>query len=321
MKAFHRLPLYWQVCLINGLVFVVGTAALALSPATISPTVLVSEAVILALGIALILVTNFVLLRASLAPLDRLITMTESVDPQQPGRRLPEPASGPVAQLVRSFNSMLDRLEVERRTANGRALAAQEAERGRIAQELHDEVGQGLTAVLLGLRRSADNATGDLAEELQTVLEMARSSLTEVQDVARRLRPGVLDDLGLASALAALATDFSHGQLQVRRGIAPGLPELQTMTELVIYRVAQESLTNAARHARAETATLSLFVQGDEVVLKVADDGAGRLNQPEGSGIQGMRERALLVGGRFTIGTRVGGGTEVHLSVPVRGPA
>lgn len=320
MSAFDRLPLYWQVCVINGLVFVVGTAILAVSPATISPTVLVSEAVILAIGIAVILLTNFALLRTNLAPVDRLITMTESVDLQQPGRRLVESGNGPVSQLVRSFNSMLDRLEVERRTANARALAAQEGERARIAQELHDEVGQGLTAVLLGLRRTADRADGQLAEELGTLLELARTSLDEVQDVARRLRPGVLEDLGLISALAALATDFSHGGLHVRRGVAPGLPALDAKIELVIYRVAQESLTNVARHADAETVTLSLFTQGDDMVLKVADDGRGRLNQPEGSGIRGMRERALLVGGEFAIAPRVGGGTEVTLIVPAEAP-
>lgn len=318
MNTFHRLPLYWQVCLINGLVFVVGTAVLALSPATISPTVLLSEAIILTLGIMLILVTNFVLLRASLAPIDRLIGMTERVDLQQPGRRLPESGSGPVAQLIRSFNSMLDRLEVERRTANARALAAQEAERGRIAQELHDEVGQGLTAVLLGLRRSADRASGELADELNTVLEIARASLTEVQDVARRLRPGVLEDLGLTSALAALATDFSHGGLHVRRGIAPGLPALDPEAELVIYRVAQESLTNIARHAGATTATLSLSLQGDAVALRVVDDGHGVQGQQEGSGIKGMRERALLVGGRLSVSPHADGGTEVRLLVPTQ---
>lgn len=318
MNAFHRLPLYWQVCTINGLVFIVGTALLAVSPATVSTTVLWSEAIILTIGIAVILVTNFVLLRASLAPLDRLIGMTESVDLQQPGRRLPETGNGPVSHLVRSFNSMLDRLEVERRTANARAIAAQEAERGRIAQELHDEVGQGLTAVLLGLRRSADRATGDLADELHTVLEIARSSLEEVQDVARRLRPGVLEDLGLTSALTALATDFSHSGLHVRRGIAPGLPALDPDAELVVYRVAQESLTNIARHAGAHDVTLSLSVQGDGVALRIADDGHGIRDRPEGSGIRGMRERALLVGGRLTIGPYVDGGTEVRLVVPVR---
>ena len=318
MSAVSRLPLYWRVCLINGLVFVIGTAALVISPATVSARVLVSEAVVLAIGLTVILVVNSLLLRASLAPLDRLIRMMDSVDLQRPGQRLPETGNGTVSHLVRSFNTMLARLETERGTSNARALAAQEAERHRIAQELHDEVGQSLTAVLLGLKRVADRAPGDLGEDLRQVQETARASLQEVGQVARRLRPGVLEDLGLLSALAALATDFSaHSGVYVRRGFAPGLPGLSPDAELVIFRVAQEALTNAARHAGADTVDLSLSKQGDCLALRVADNGRG-LHGREGAGIRGMRERALLVGGDLMIGPRTGGGTEVLLLVPTR---
>ena len=132
-----RLPLYWRVCLINGVVFVVGTAALVISPATVSAPVLVSEAVVLTIGLTVIVVVNSLLLHASLAPLDRLARMMDSVDLQRPGQRLPETGNGTVSQLVRSFNAMLRRLETERGTSNARALAAQEAERHRIVQELH----------------------------------------------------------------------------------------------------------------------------------------------------------------------------------------
>lgn len=153
MKTGAGMPLYWRVCLINGLVFVVGTAALALAPVTVSATVLVSEAVVLVLGLVGIVVLNSVLLRTSLAPLDRLIRLMDTVDLQRPGRRLPESGTGAVGQLVRGFNAMLERLETERGRSNAKALAAQEAERHRIARELHDEIGQGLTAVLLGLKQ------------------------------------------------------------------------------------------------------------------------------------------------------------------------
>jgi two-component system sensor histidine kinase UhpB len=315
-----RLPLFWRVCLINGVVFVVGTAALAISPATVSARVLVSEAVVLTVGLTVIVVVNSLLLRASLAPLDRLARMMDGVDLQRPGQRLPETGNGTVSQLVHSFNTMLTRLETERGTSNARALAAQEAERHRIAQELHDEVGQSLTAVLLGLKNVADRAPSDLGEELHLIQETARASLQEVGQVARRLRPGVLDDLGLLSALAALATDFSaHGGVYVRRGFAPGLPDLTPDTELVIYRVAQEALTNAARHADADTVELSLSRQGGCVALRVADNGRGLHGRAEGAGVRGMRERALLVRGDLTIGPRTGGGTEVRLLVPTRG--
>jgi two-component system sensor histidine kinase UhpB len=319
VDSFARLPLYWRVCLINGLVFVVGTVVLAASPATVSARVLVSEAIVLTVGITVILVMNALLLRTSLAPLDRLIRLMEDVDLQRPGQRLPTGGTGPVAHLERSFNEMLDRLELERSTANARALAAQEAERHRIAQELHDEVGQGLTAVLLGIKRASDRSPADLRGELDSVLEIARSSLDEVRDVARRLRPGVLEDLGLLSALAALATDFSsHSGVHVRRGFVPGLPDLDPEAELVIYRVAQEALTNVARHADAELVQMSLSIQGSGVALQVADDGRGPGAILEGAGIRGMRERALLVGAELTIRGRVGGGTEVRLVVPGR---
>ncbi|MET0694227.1 MAG: sensor histidine kinase [Propionibacteriaceae bacterium] len=298
--------------------FILGTAALAVSPATVSTQVLVSEAIVLTFGLAVILALNSLLLRASLLPLDRLIRLMESVDLDRPGRRLPETGDPTVRPLVRAFNQMLARLEAERGANNARALAAQEAERHRIAQELHDEIGQGLTVVLLGLKRSIDRAPHDIADELRLVQEAARSSLDEVREVARRLRPGVLQDLGLLSALAGLATDFSkHSGAHVRRGFAPGLPALVPDTELVVYRVAQEALTNAARHSGADTVDLSLSRQGESVALRIADNGHGVDDLTEGAGIRGMRERAALVGGQLTIGPRMGGGTEVRLLVPV----
>lgn len=318
MSVLTRLSLFWRVSLINGLVFAAGTAVLAFSPATVSSRVLWSEGVVLACGLTAMLFANSLLLRRSLAPLDRLMRLMERVDMLRPGERLPETREdGAVAQLVRGFNRMLHRLEAERGASSAHALAATEGERQRIAQELHDEIGQSLTAVLLGLKRAADRAPAPLAEELRMLQETARTSLDEVRAVARRLRPGVLDDLGLASALAALASDFtSHTGVRVVRNHAPGLPALTREAELVIYRVAQEALTNVARHADARSAELSLSGQGDGVVLRVVDDGSGVRGRPEGAGIRGMRERALLIGARLSIEGRTGGGTEVRMVVP-----
>ncbi|WP_371403309.1 sensor histidine kinase [Kribbella sp. NBC_00662] len=310
------MPLYWRVCLINGLVFVVGTAALALAPVTVSATVLVSEAVVLVLGLIGIVVLNSVLLRTSLAPLDRLIRLMDTVDLQRPGRRLPESGTGAVGQLVRGFNAMLERLETERGRSNAKALEAQEAERHRIARELHDEIGQGLTAVLLGLKQLSSRVPAAVQLELMEVQETARATLDEVGGVARRLRPGVLEDLGLQSALASLATDFSSHGMQVRRITSPGLPDLGSERELVIYRVAQEALTNAARHSKARTVRLSLQRQGMTVILAVDDDGIGLRGAEEGTGIRGMRERALLIGAELTVGPGESG-TSVRLTVPL----
>jgi two-component system sensor histidine kinase UhpB len=320
VHSFASLPLYWRVCLINALVFLVATIVLVVSPATVSSQVAVSELGVLAMGLVLIMVFNSLLLRSSLAPVDRLITLMQRVNSERSGERLPVTGEEPVRHLVESFNAMMSRLELERARSNAQALAAQEAERHRIAQELHDEIGQGLTVVLLGLKRVVDAAPTELAEELRMVQDTARASLDEVREVARRLRPGVLEDLGLVSALAALATDFSiHNAGSVRRSIATGLPVLASDIELVIYRVAQEALTNVARHAEADTVELSLSKLGDTLELRVADNGRGLAGTMQGAGMRGMRERALLVGGELTIGSPTNhGGTEVRLVIPFR---
>jgi two-component system sensor histidine kinase UhpB len=305
------------VCITNGLVFVLGTLVLAFSPATVSQRVLVSEAVVLGVGLAVIMTLNAMLLRSLLSPLDRLTKVMEKIDLRTPGRRLEHPSHGPAAALGHGFNAMLERLEQERSLSTARALAAQEEERRRIAQELHDEVGQSLTAVLLGLKRALDDAPPETAARLAPVQDTARASLEEVRRISQRLRPGMLEDLGLVSSLSSLASDFTtHTKVTVSRGFAPGLPALPRDSELVLYRVAQEALTNVARHANASEVELGLTRRGGSVVLRVADNGLGYRAQ-EGSGIQGMRERALLVGGTLEIGTREGGGTEVTLSVPV----
>jgi two-component system, NarL family, sensor histidine kinase UhpB len=311
------LPLYWRVCLINGAVFIAGTLALVLSPATISAEVLRSEAIVLSVGLTAILVTNALLLRTVLTPLDRLSRLMSTIDLRRPGQRLPVAGSGVVAELIHTFNAMLARLEAERSASTGRVLAAQETERQRIGRELHDEVGQMLTVVLLGLQQAGHRAPPDLAADLQSLQDSTRTSLDEVRRIAGRLRPGMLENLGLVSSLNALATEFtSHTEVRVRRGFAPGLPQMSRETELVIYRVTQEALTNIARHARASTVQLTLSRQGNGVTLRIADDGAGMRDSEAASGIQGMQERALLVGGKLTIEPCVGGGTEITLAIP-----
>jgi two-component system sensor histidine kinase UhpB len=319
MAPFSSLPIYWRVCLINAAVFLLGTVILLASPATVSD-VSVGELGVLALGLGVIMVANALLLRSSLVPVDRLVAQMQRVELERLGQRLPETRDGSVHQLVASFNTMTSRLELERARTNARALAAQEAERHRIARELHDEIGQGLTVVLLGLERAARTAPPDLEPELRMLQETARASLHEVREVARRLRPGVLEDLGLVNALAALASDFSrHTGGAVRRSFVTDLPPLSAEQELVLYRVAQEALTNAARHAGARNVRLALTTDADSVELVVADDGRGLARAPEGTGLRGMRERTLLVGGRLSVRSPgAEGGTEVRLRVPLR---
>ncbi|MFB4277485.1 histidine kinase [Nonomuraea sp. MTCD27] len=308
--------LFRRLVLINGLVFAAGTIVLALSPATVSSPVLLTEVPVLVVGLVVMLAANALLLRRSLAPLDALTTLMQRVDLLRTGDRLTDSGNSDLTHLIDTFNAMLDRLEAERSASSAHALAAQEGERSRIARELHDEIGQSLTVVLLGLKRVVDRAPADLREELHGVQETVRASLDEVRQVARRLRPGVLEDLGLHSALSALATDVSRmSGIPVTRAVAPDLPELGTDVELVLYRIAQESLTNIARHARATRAELSLAIEDGHLVLRVSDDGRGGAIQ-DGAGIRGMRERALLIGARLTVDSPPGAGTRVSLAIP-----
>ncbi len=315
------MPLFWRVVLTNGLVFVVGTLVLAFSPATVSQRVRTTEAAVLAVGLLVIVGVNAVLLRSLLRPLDRLTATMREIDLRSPGLRLDDQGRGPAAALVEGFNEMLDRLERERSATRAHALSAQEAERQRIAQELHDEVGQSLTVVLLGLKQARDRATDpEVVATVETLQETTRSALEEVRRISQRLRPGLLEDLGLLNSLASLATELTEtAGIPVAKGFGPGLPTLGPETELVVYRVAQEALTNVARHARATSVHLGLTRRGGSLVLRVADDGRGPRpgGHVEGSGIQGMRERALLVGGSLRVGRQEGGGTEVVLVVPV----
>src|SRR5713226_2837721 len=146
--GFSRLPLLWRVFAINAALLVAATLLLALTPVTIHAPIALVEVGDLAVGLAVMLAANLLLLRPTFAPLERLVQRMRTVDLLRPGQRLAESGGVEVAELVRTFN---ERLEVERRESGGRALAAQEAERLRIARGLHDEVGQVLTGVLLQL--------------------------------------------------------------------------------------------------------------------------------------------------------------------------
>ncbi|MFF7104080.1 MULTISPECIES: HAMP domain-containing sensor histidine kinase [Streptomyces] len=312
------MSLFWRIFALNAVVLGTATALLLWAPVTVSVPVLLTEAIILVGGLAVMLIANAALLRIGLAPLGRLTRLMTTVDLLRPGQRLPEQGRGETAELISTFNAMLERLEHERAASSARALLAQEGERRRIAQELHDEVGQSMTAILLVLKKAADEADEPLRGELQQAQEITRESLDEVRRLVRRLRPGVLEDLGLVSALTSLATEFAtHTGLRVSRSFDADLPELDPESELVLYRVAQEALTNAARHAEATKVEMSLKHTGGTVTLTVKDDGRGTGVAREGAGIRGMRERALLVGAALDIASEPRAGTQVRLAVPV----
>src|SRR5688572_16297329 len=311
--------MFWRVFCTNASVLVLAFAGLVFAPVTVSVPIGAGELLVLALGMVALLAANLILLRPVFAPLDNLAETVRRHDPLAPGPRA-ELKGGPVVvALAQTFNDMLDRLESERRESARQALMVQEAERQRIARELHDEVGQTLTGVILQIEGLAGNIPDELRGQLDELRETARHGTEEVRRIARRLRPEALEDLGLGSALAALAASIGEqAQLRIDRRLEPGLP-LSQEQELVVYRIAQEALTNVARHADATEVQLHLERTDGRAILTVRDDGGGL---PPGAfrssqGIRGMRERAMLIGAQLTIGEPATGGTEVRLSVPL----
>jgi two-component system, NarL family, sensor histidine kinase UhpB len=306
-----------RVALLNSAVLAVACLALALGPATVSAPIHLRELVVLLAGLAATMAANLLVVRRAFVPLERLTRVMRTVDPLAPGTRLRvEHPAREVRELAEAFNDMLERLESERRNSARRVVRAQEAERRRLARELHDELGQSLTGVLLQIDQAI--RTPDEAD-LEEAREGARRSLDDVRRIARDLRPDTLAELGLASALNALATRFTNQcGVVVDRHLDSDLPALDEDVEVVVYRVAQEALTNVARHADARRVTLELSHAGDAVTLIVDDDGRGVPSYvgSDARGITGMRERALLVHGRLWVGSGPAQGTRVRLEIP-----
>jgi two-component system, NarL family, sensor histidine kinase UhpB len=314
-----RLSLVWRLFGAYAAVGAVAVAVLVFAPISVSVPTAPREVVVLVVGFAIALVIYLVVLWRVLAPLERLTRLMQRIDPLTPGRRIDVVGGdAEVVALTEAFNAMLDRLETERRDSALRALAAQEAERQRIARELHDEIGQTLTGLLLRSETIARRAPQDIRVELEAIRETARRGAEDVRTIAHRLRPEVLDELGLRSALVALsASIIEPSGLDIERSVDDEL-DLSAEQELVIYRVTQEALTNVVRHADASRVQIQLRRTQDGVSLTIYDNGKGLPARTEANptGIRGMRERALLIGGELVIRQARAHGTEVRLGLP-----
>ena len=315
--AARALPLFWRVFAVNAGLLALIAILLLVSPVTISAPIELAQALLIVLGLAVTVAANAFLLRRAIEPLERLARRMDMVDLLRPGQRLQIVRHDEVGQVMHAFNEMLDRLERERQASGRRVLAAQEAERIGIARDLHDEVGQLLTGVLLQLDSIA-RAAPDHREEIDDAKTAVRRALDEVRRISSELRPEMLEHLGLVSALTELTSTFERvSGVRVERRFEQALPRLAPDSELAVYRIAQESLTNIGRHAHATRVTISLEGGTDSVVLRVTDDGRGFDGAPEEhGGLRSMRERALLIDGALAIKPSSDGGVEVRLEVP-----
>jgi two-component system sensor histidine kinase UhpB len=345
---WRRVPLFWRLLGVN-LVVVLGgalvgtwlTQRLVLS-GTFTPfthALLVLAALCLSAGLTMML------LRETFRPIQSLRDATRRFNAGDHSARASlAPLSDPdVAALVLDVNALWDRLEADAATIRektdqaerlaAQVIMAQEEERRRVARELHDEAGQALTAVIIGLERGLASMPEVYAADLpvqprqliSNLRDLAAQTLDEVRKLALELRPSVLDDLGLVAALRQYVRSTEE-----RSGLTAGLAvlgwdeesdsRLPAEVETALFRIAQEALTNAIRHARAESVQVRLRRSLSEVTLEVRDDGVGIGAIPpvgEHLGMFGMRERARLLRGEFLAMPVSPRGTLVSVKIPL----
>jgi len=279
------------------------------------------QLLVLMLVLALTFCLNLWMLQRRFGPLENLIERIEQVDPAAPETfQLGADPVEEIDRLGRSFNRLLERVDHERSRSGQLVLRAQEEERGRVARDLHDEVNQALTAVLLRLEALGQDVPSAQRADVDEIKRLALQTMDELVNLARQLRPAALDDHGLVTAIEAQVRGFGERTgIQARLETTGDPAGLDDDKQIVIYRVAQEALLNAGRHARASRVDVALAAGSDGASLRVADDGSGfdpAAARADGLGLEGMAERARLVGGQLDLRSAPGAGTELTLRVP-----
>ncbi len=281
-------------------------------------------------SIALSVLVNYILVKIAFRPLDDVTDTMKAIRAGHRSIRVPEITDDPqIEELSRSLNSMLNSMELQRKRAAASVIKAQEEERKRIARELHDETSQSLTSLIIGLRMVEEilpETEGEVRERLEAITELAHNTLNEVHNMAVRLRPSVLDDLGLAAAIRSYAKEFSENTgIKVEVSLMSMAMRLSPEMETVLYRVVQEALTNIARHAEAENCRVTLRRKDHVIQGVIEDDGRGFDPQAvlmseekgHGLGLHGMKERIELVGGSLEFESRIDEGSTIFLEVPL----
>jgi len=336
LRRLLRLPTFYKILLANSAIIALGAVAgtiITVWHVRRFPTDPHYELIAFFAGAGLVisfLVNNWVLKRA-LAPLDRLQDAVDHVRAGATNVRVdPGPASDErFDRLADTFNAMLDQLEAnaeQLQTLSHRILDAQEAERQRLARELHDEAAQALTSLLVHLRLlERAHTPEDAQQRVAELRHLTAQALEDVRRVALDLRPNILDDLGLAAALEWRVDELNQvdgiqATIDVH-GLEQRLP--RTM-ELMLYRIGQESLSNVTRHAAARHVAVSLRRENRVVTLEVVDDGCGfdpyaveEGGRTTGLGLVGMRERVSMIDGEFNINSAPGQGTRILTRAPV----
>jgi two-component system sensor histidine kinase UhpB len=335
LKSWH-LSLFEKVIVVNSVMLIVeAIAGLWVTSHNIEAHHYLIDTCFIVSATLFTLFINALLLRASFRPLFHLLATIRKVSTgDTQARAVGSSTSSEISELASAFNGMLDRLEALRLEQTQLIIQAQEEERRRIARELHDEAGQNLTALLIHteilhqkLQMLPANVTNDavqqqLTGELQQLTRLTQDTLENVRLLSQQLRPSVLDDLGLLAAFRWLVEDSQqrlHLDLALKFEGTEQDYDFPPAYETALFRIAQESLTNIARHAQTRQAKILLKRDGQNIHLRISDQGCGYdpSTRQKGSGIIGMRERAELLKGRLLLHTQPGYGTTVEAVIPL----
>lgn len=337
-----RLSLFEKVILVNALMLIGETlAGLWVTSHSLESHHYMIDTTFIVGAMVLSLCITILFLRASFRPLFGLLATIRAISAGKTEARAASlPVDTEIGELAQAFNRMLDRLEDTRREQAMLILQAQEEERRRVALELHDESSQNLTALLVHaeiLQQSLQvlppvALTTEAREQLHTGLQqlthLTQHTLESIRRLALQLRPAVLDDLGLRAALRWLAEDCRERlHIQVDLHLEAPTSALEgemypPLYETTLFRVAQESLTNVARHAQATHVSIELVQHEKSIFLRVRDNGQGYevARQSAGLGISGMQERVSLLNGTFNLSSEPGKGTTVEAMLPLPAP-
>lgn len=335
-QRISAVPLIYKVLIANVAIVLFGATAGTFVTATAVQNADVptrSELVLVfaSIGVLLSVTVNYLVLRAAFQPLDTLEEVANAVRAGNlSARARPVPLSDPqLARLAETFNGTLDELErdqTELRELASKVIRAQEDERKRIARELHDDTAQVLFAQLLSVSAMKASPSSDVRATAEKLENMTVEAIEGVRRLALELRPPALDDLGLREALGDLAQRFSENlNIPVTFTVQGQRDRLSGEVELVLYRVAQEAMTNIAKHARATSARILLTRCEDRVEITIEDDGQGfdpsvptsRDESGLGLGLFGMEERVTLVGGSLTIHQLRPSGVLITACIPI----
>ncbi|TVX92461.1 sensor histidine kinase [Paenibacillus agilis] len=279
-------------------------------------------------------------------PINRLVRVALGISAGKLSLRAKVSSNDDVGKLTQAFNEMADNLissnkEVEalldelrdkdrqRDTLILKLISAQEDERKRISRELHDETSQALTSLIVTMRVMADEAKdAEQHELLTTSRDIAAGILREMRDLAVELRPPILDDMGLIPAMRKHVSKFEEKYgINVSMTVPNECVSIESHIAVALYRILQEGLTNIVKHTAATHADVHMEVGLQTISVIIHDNGHGieqedleKARQQNRIGIQGMRERALLLGGTFQIEKSEDGGTEVKVSIPLKSP-